>query len=84
MGALLLFAIFLALNARSRSITAEGVGGSLTILGISLSSFALSFTRADPIPSLAGIRTDTIGSALVVLVAGICIMYFAFRNKIRR
>lgn len=84
MGALLLFAMFLAINARSLSIKTEGVGGSLTILGIGLSSFILSFTRADPIPSVAGIRTDSIGSALVVLMAGICIMYFAFRNKIRR
>jgi phosphatidylglycerol:prolipoprotein diacylglycerol transferase len=82
-GALLCFIALLVLISPKVPVRKAGLPGSLAILSIALSSFVLSYTRADPIRTLLGVRLDTIGSAFGVILAMVCIIYFTYQNKNR-
>ena len=61
--------ILLSLYALSNIQPKRGVLGTLSLTTIAAAAFALSFTRADPALLIRGIRLDTLGSALVLLLA---------------
>jgi prolipoprotein diacylglyceryltransferase len=47
----------------------QGARGFFAVALVALGAFAISFMRGDPDPGLGGLRLDTVGSALVLLVA---------------
>lgn len=81
-GALTAAVSLIALTAWGRNHPAGTTG--LLALGLhSLAALALSLGRADPVPIIAGARSDTLGSAALALVAA---ALFAYRmsSSLRR
>jgi prolipoprotein diacylglyceryltransferase len=72
-GLLSCFALVLGLLALEPRGLRPGLLACLTTTGLGLLGMALSFTRGDPVPLLAGVHLDFIGAAVVAVlgVAGL-------------
>jgi phosphatidylglycerol:prolipoprotein diacylglycerol transferase len=80
LGALLGAALLIALLLVDRKKTRIGMPICLTVSVLSASSLALEFLRADPAPTIAGLRLDAVGAGLF-LAAGVIGMALLSRGK---
>ncbi|MCX6070571.1 MAG: prolipoprotein diacylglyceryl transferase, partial [Chloroflexi bacterium] len=78
-GLLSCFALVLGLLALEPRSVRPGLLACLTIAALGLLGMALSFSRGDPVPLLAGVRLDFIGTAIVAVlgIAGL----ISFRRR---
>jgi phosphatidylglycerol:prolipoprotein diacylglycerol transferase len=70
-GAIYSLAIVVVFYFLSKRHVKSGVRACLSLTLISAGALALSFLRADPTGLLAGLRLDTLGSALLLVVASV-------------
>lgn len=74
-GAFLSLGLFWLIDRLSDRLPVPGQAAGLSILGLSLVIFGLSFLRADPIPSWRGMRLDSWGA---LVLAGMACLYLIF------
>lgn len=75
--------IVVSLHLLSNRHLKRGVLGSLSLAMIAAAALALSFRRADPSLLIHGIRLDTLGSALVLLMAFLGLVYCILKKDER-
>ncbi len=74
MGALASVGWLFALHRWRTAEWPEGTIGVLAVGGHGAVAFLLASLRADPVPYLAGIRSDVAGAAALVLFAGVLLI----------
>lgn len=82
-GGLFCLAMFLGLNLYPFPGYPAGFLTSVTILGLAISTWILSYTRADPIRMIGSMRLDTLSSAVIFSLAAISAITLALRQRNR-
>ena len=80
-GTALTLGIFIPLDLNRQSLTLPGLAAGLWVLGQSITLFALSFLRADPIPTWHGLRLDAWGAAAVAGIAFLFIILLRLKGQ---